>query len=106
PELLLDMEKPVSLHRPCQGNGQAGEKLAFGQAADGGLMPGMVLNTGFCKESISPRDICVQEHTLPRNEDVVEHRHGVRLLETRPQGVIPLGLRAGVERLPADEPKS
>ena len=94
------MEKPVSLHRPCQGHGQAGEKLAFGQAADGGLMPGVVLNTGFCKESISPRDISVQEHALPRNEHVVEHRHGVRLLESRPQWMIPFGLHTAVERLP------
>jgi hypothetical protein len=105
-ELLRDVQKAVGLHGPCQRHPQAGEQSVFGQSADCGLVAGVALKMGLLEHSVSPAHVAAQEHAVPRNEHVVEHRHGVRLFEARAQRMIPFGLATFIEGLPTNETKS
>src|SRR5262245_51312071 len=97
------MQKAVALDRPRHGNGDARQQLAFREAADRGLVTGMVADARLREQRIPPRDVVVEKDALPGNQHVVEHADRVRLLEARAERMIPLRLRAGVERLAADE---
>ena len=48
----------------------------------------------------------MQEHAVPRHQDVVEDRKRVRLLELRAERMIPFRLVAVVERLATNEPQA
>ena len=72
PELLLHMQEAISLDAARQRHRERSHELAFCQAAHRGLMAGMALQPRSREQAVCQRDVAVQEHSVPWDENIVK----------------------------------